>query len=91
MVYSIIGGGICGFTTVLAFEKLSSVCLLGDVAHVTPNIGQGGAQAIKDAYFLANAIRNEQTPDIFKVFQKKRVKKVNLIVKQSRLMGKMGI
>lgn len=67
------------------------VCLLGDAAHATtPNMGQGGAQAIEDAYFLANTIANEKTLNTFKNFQDKREKKVNLIVKQSRLMGKMG-
>lgn len=68
-----------------------NVCLLGDAAHATtPNMGQGGAQAIEDAYFLANTITNEEPANVFKVFQKKRIRKVNLIVKQSRLMGRMG-
>ena len=30
------------------------ICLIGDAAHpMTPNMGQGGAQAIEDGYFLA--------------------------------------
>lgn len=68
-----------------------SICLLGDAAHATtPNMGQGGAQAIEDAYFLANTIISEQSTSVFKTFQKKRINKVNLIVRQSRLMGQMG-
>ncbi len=67
------------------------VCLLGDAAHATtPNMGQGGAQAIEDAYFLANAIKKNQPITAFQQFQKQRKKKVNTIVKQSWMMGKIG-
>ncbi len=38
--------------------------LLGDAAHaMTPNLGQGGAQAIEDAYFLADALATCATPE----------------------------
>jgi len=68
-----------------------NICLLGDAAHATtPNMGQGGAQAIEDAYFLATTIANNKPTNCFKAFQEKRVKKVNLIVRRSRLMGIMG-
>ncbi|WP_394749243.1 FAD-dependent monooxygenase [Spongiimicrobium salis] len=67
-----------------------SVCLIGDAAHATtPNMGQGGAQAIEDAYYLANAIVNAPN-NAFKNFQAQRKQKVDQIVKQSRMMGKMG-
>lgn len=40
-----------------------SVALLGDAAHaMTPNLGQGGGQAIEDAFVLAAAIGSE--PDV---------------------------
>ncbi|MCC1485416.1 FAD-dependent monooxygenase [Winogradskyella immobilis] len=68
-----------------------NICLIGDAAHATtPNMGQGGAQTIEDAYFLANAIKREQPDNVFNVFQKKRINKVNQIVKQSLMMGKIG-
>ncbi|MBD8682934.1 FAD-dependent urate hydroxylase HpxO [Pseudomonas sp. CFBP 13719] len=39
------------------------VALLGDAAHaMTPNIGQGGCQAMEDAWVLARCIEREQTP-----------------------------
>ncbi|MBD8827538.1 FAD-dependent urate hydroxylase HpxO [Pseudomonas sp. CFBP 13602] len=39
------------------------VALLGDAAHaMTPNIGQGGCQAMEDAWVLARCIERELTP-----------------------------
>ncbi|MEP0266352.1 FAD-dependent monooxygenase [Dokdonia sp.] len=68
-----------------------NICLLGDAAHATtPNMGQGGAQAIEDAYYLAKAICQESKSHAFSVFQQNRSKKVNLIVRQSLLMGIIG-
>lgn len=68
-----------------------NICLLGDAAHATtPNMGQGGAQAIEDAYFLAHIITKEQPSNVFHVFQRNRIKKVYLIVRQSWIMGKMA-
>ncbi len=67
----------------------NNVCLIGDAGHATtPNMGQGGAQAIEDAYFLANSIANGDNP--FKKFQDKRFKKVNSIVQQSWYTGKIA-
>ena len=68
-----------------------NVCLLGDAAHATtPNMGQGGAQAIEDAYFLAKAIQQQPEKNSFESFQRKREQKVNRIVRRSWMMGKMG-
>lgn len=68
-----------------------NICLIGDAAHATtPNMGQGGAQAIEDAYFLAHTINEVWTDNVFKVFQKKRMRKVNSIVRQSWMLGKTG-
>ncbi|SFW15752.1 FAD-dependent monooxygenase [Cellulophaga fucicola] len=67
------------------------VCLLGDAGHATtPNMGQGGAQAIEDAYFLSKVIAENTTKDAFKEFQKVRYKKVSSIVNQSWLTGKVA-
>jgi len=68
-----------------------NVCLIGDAGHATtPNMGQGGAQAIEDAYYLSNLIKSNLNENIFKFFQQKRQSKVNTIVKQSWATGKMA-
>ena len=68
-----------------------NICLIGDAGHATtPNMGQGGAQAIEDAYYLSNLIAKNPKPNNFEVFQQKRQSKVNTIVKQSWTTGKMA-
>ncbi|NER11919.1 zeaxanthin epoxidase [Leptobacterium flavescens] len=69
-----------------------NICLIGDAGHsTTPNMGQGGAQAIEDAYYLARCISEASNPETaFSGFQQKRFKKVNDIVKQSWSTGKMA-
>ena len=68
-----------------------NVCLIGDAGHATtPNMGQGGAQAIEDAYYLSNLIKSNLNENIFELFQQKRQSKVNTIVKQSWTTGKMA-
>ena len=67
------------------------ICLIGDAGHATtPNMGQGGAQAIEDAYYLSDLIEKQSENNIFELFQKKREEKVNLIVKRSWTTGKMA-
>lgn len=69
----------------------NNICLIGDAGHATtPNMGQGGAQAIEDAYYLGNLIQANPNHNIFKLFQQKRQSKVNKIVKQSWTTGKMA-
>ncbi|GGG89411.1 hypothetical protein GCM10011416_02280 [Polaribacter pacificus] len=69
----------------------NKVCLLGDAGHATtPNMGQGGAQAIEDAYYLSNLIEREVPEDVFALFQEKRQKKVHMIVQQSWNTGRMA-
>ena len=68
-----------------------NVCLIGDAAHATtPNMGQGGAQAIEDAYYLGKLIAENPTANNFKAFENKRFKRVNSIVKQSWFTGKIA-
>jgi 2-polyprenyl-6-methoxyphenol hydroxylase-like FAD-dependent oxidoreductase len=69
----------------------NNICLLGDAGHATtPNMGQGGAQAIEDAYYLSNAIVERNHVNAFELFQQRREKKVQAIVKQSWNSGKMA-
>ncbi|MGX1928020.1 FAD-dependent monooxygenase [Flagellimonas sp. 2504JD4-2] len=75
----------------LADWHKDNVCLVGDAGHATtPNMGQGGAQAIEDAYYLSNIIANDPNNNAFELFQQKRQPKVNSIVKQSWATGKMA-
>lgn len=70
-----------------------TICLIGDAAHsMTPDLGQGGAQAIEDAYYLSNFINNlgslEESYDHFCTYRKPKAEK---LVKQSRLTSKIAI
>ena len=72
------------------FEK--RVCLIGDAAHpTTPNMGQGGAQAVEDALSLADALANAQeVEDAFRLFCNKRIKKASIVTQNSYLFGKVA-
>lgn len=68
-----------------------NICLIGDAGHATtPNMGQGAAQAIEDAYYLCHAIEQKKDTTAFELFQQKRQKKVNEIVNQSWTTGKIA-
>ena len=68
-----------------------TICLIGDAGHATtPNMGQGGAQAIEDAYYLSHLIESHPGENVFSRFQQKRQRKVNSIVKQSWTTGQMA-
>jgi len=71
----------------------NNICLIGDAAHsMTPDLGQGGAQAIEDAYYLSNAIKNSEIINkAFAKFQTNRKNKVEKLVKQSRTTSKIAI
>lgn len=69
----------------------NNICLIGDAGHATtPNLGQGGAQAIVDAYTLSQLIMTNSINNVFEVFQNERQSKVNEIVRQSWSTGKMA-
>jgi 2-polyprenyl-6-methoxyphenol hydroxylase-like FAD-dependent oxidoreductase len=65
------------------------VCLIGDAAHpMTPNMGQGGAQAVEDAYSLAHFVSANSDPlQVFEAFQQRRFRKVKSIVSSSFYSG----
>ncbi|MBX9850969.1 MAG: FAD-dependent monooxygenase [Cytophagaceae bacterium] len=67
------------------------VCLLGDAAHATtPNMGQGGAQGVEDAYFISNFLfRNTDYEKAFSEFETSRRKKVDYVVNTSWRFGQM--
>jgi 2-polyprenyl-6-methoxyphenol hydroxylase-like FAD-dependent oxidoreductase len=67
-----------------------NICLLGDAAHATtPNMGQGGAQGIEDAYYMSQCLKKFNNPiQAFENFESMRRKKVDQIVNNSWMMGK---
>ena len=66
-----------------------NVCLIGDAAHpTTPNMGQGGGQAVEDAWTLARCLAEYPEPaQAFHVFETARFKKVKTVVDSSRRLG----
>jgi hypothetical protein len=51
---------------------------------ITPNLGQGGAMAVEDAYSLTNAIEKEGlNKKAFELYEKQRREKVDWIVSTS--------
>ncbi len=70
-----------------------TICLIGDAAHgMTPDLGQGGAQAIEDAYYLSHFIANTESLEVaFHRFYDRRKAKVEKLVKQSRTTARIAI
>lgn len=68
------------------------ICLLGDAAHATtPNMGQGGAQGVEDAYYIARILNKTHVyKEAFHTFETMRRSKVNQIVRNSWYLGKMA-
>lgn len=68
------------------------VALLGDAAHATtPNLGQGGAQAIEDALALASRLAEHGlTTAALAQFQQARLPRARHIVRLSRAFGRMA-
>jgi 2-polyprenyl-6-methoxyphenol hydroxylase-like FAD-dependent oxidoreductase len=67
------------------------VVLLGDAAHATtPNLGQGGCQAVEDAFVLAKALKEKESiADAFSQFQNIRFGKAVHVVNMSWRFGTM--
>lgn len=69
----------------------NNTVFIGDSIHATtPNLAQGGCQAIEDAYTLGLCLKNNRKT-AFADYQKLRIKKVTYIVKQSWMIGKMSL
>jgi 2-polyprenyl-6-methoxyphenol hydroxylase-like FAD-dependent oxidoreductase len=67
------------------------VILIGDAAHATtPNLGQGGCQAVEDAFVLAKCLRENPLPEkAFEEFQRIRYAKALHVVNTSWSLGRM--
>ena len=70
----------------------NNICLLGDAIHATtPNLGQGGAQAIEDGLALARCLKNNNSINTaFEDFKQLRYPKASFVVNQSRLVGQIA-
>ena len=68
------------------------VVLLGDAAHaMTPNLGQGGAQAIEDAFVLAERVGgSEPLADALAGYEAVRRPKATWVVKTAWQLGKLS-
>lgn len=65
--------------------------LIGDAAHATtPNLGQGGAMAVEDAFVLADSfVRAGLNESAWKIFEQRRRRKVDWTVSTSWSIGKI--
>jgi 2-polyprenyl-6-methoxyphenol hydroxylase-like FAD-dependent oxidoreductase len=68
------------------------VVLLGDAAHATtPNLGQGGAQAIEDGFVLARELAERASAaEAFRAYEAVRRRKAEWIVRRSRAFGRIA-
>ena len=69
------------------------IVFTGDAIHATtPNLAQGGCQAIEDAYCLSLLMKksSHNFSDIFPIYQNLREKKVSFIVNTSWRFGKIA-
>lgn len=66
--------------------------LVGDAAHATtPNMGQGGCQAVEDAWYLGRFLgKGGSFRDAFTEFEAARREKVDYIVNHSWRLGKVA-
>ncbi|MFP2895499.1 FAD-dependent monooxygenase [Corallococcus sp. 4LFB] len=68
------------------------VTLLGDAAHpMTPNLGQGGCQAIEDGVVLGECLTAPgSVEDALKAYESRRVRRANALVVMSWRMGRLA-
>jgi 2-polyprenyl-6-methoxyphenol hydroxylase-like FAD-dependent oxidoreductase len=66
------------------------IVLVGDAAHaMTPNLGQGGAQAIEDAFVLAASLATQVEPArAFGAYQSRRYPRVRRIARLAWRLGR---
>lgn len=69
--------------------SVGRIALLGDAAHApTPNLGQGGAQAVEDAWVIADELANAPDPAAaLERYERRRMRKANRIIRESRRFG----
>ncbi|MBA3926154.1 FAD-dependent monooxygenase [Listeria rustica] len=87
----LIRGDIFDLEPMKSFAKGRAV-LMGDAAHaMTPNLGQGGCQAMEDAIILRNYLKKIDNVELaFEAFSQARVGRTKKITERSRLIGKVA-
>lgn len=67
------------------------ICLIGDAAHaMTPNLGQGGCQAIEDGYAIALCLAEAQShEEAFVRFEQLRKARAEQVAATARQIGRM--
>lgn len=68
------------------------ITLLGDAAHpMTPNLGQGGCQALEDAVVLARALTaSSNVADAWHMYERARMTRTAFVTTASRRVGALG-
>ena len=68
------------------------VTLLGDAAHpMTPDLGQGAAQAIEDAVVLARSLKEKGEPEAaLRLYEDRRLARAAYVVRQSLRAGRIA-
>jgi 2-polyprenyl-6-methoxyphenol hydroxylase-like FAD-dependent oxidoreductase len=68
-----------------------AVTLLGDAAHpMTPNLGQGGCQAIEDAWVLARELARDPSPEGLRRYETARRARTKRFVEESWRFGRLA-
>lgn len=86
----IIRSDICDFPPLKQWWR-GNIALLGDAAHATtPNLGQGGCQAVEDAFVVAKCLLEERNIELaFQKYQSIRYVKAAYVVKTSWRFSEM--
>lgn len=67
------------------------VALLGDAAHaMTPNMGQGGCQAIEDAVVMAHLLESDDVRATLGAYTLARLRRTTRISRRSRRIGELA-
>ena len=71
--------------------SVADILLLGDAAHaMTPNLGQGAAQGIEDAWVISNFLRSLRLPHLaFAAYTEARFRKVKRVSNLSWQIGQL--
>lgn len=71
-------------------DGLSTV-LVGDAAHgMTPNLGQGAAQALQDVAILLSELASAPVPDALAAYERHRKRSAEHVVVRSRMAGRVA-